>query len=211
MKKLSLFLKGDRDYVQGSQIISRLSDFLPSEEQFILESTSFNKITNKSIYFVDNDDNANLKNNFLGYEIFKSLPNNEIKKYFFLEDVNHLAPHIEEHEIDLIYSILFQKGLSADINFTVRYNFESIIESIIFFVKKIHAEYKENISNIWFSAVNKSDIPIVNEQKKIQAKLSIDNLMDKKINNKFLTLSNITFNSSETNFSCNIIFAYDLP
>jgi hypothetical protein len=207
--KLSVFLKGERDYVQGTQIISRLSEVLPSEEQFFLESASFNKITNKYIFFVDNDNFSHLKNNLLGYVIFKPVSKKGNIKYVFFEDTDHIAPFVEDHEIDLKYNFVSKHDLSANINFTVLNNFEAILESIIYFVKKLHTEHKENISNVWFSAINKATIPLTNNNKIIQAELVIINLMNKKISNKFLTLSNVAFNSSELNFTCNLTFAYD--
>lgn len=207
--KLNVFLKGERDYIQGTQIISRLSEVLPSTEKFLLESASFNKITNKSIFFVDNGNFSHLKNNLLGYAIFKPISKKGNIKYIFFEDADHIAPFIEDHEVDLKYSFVSRQGLSASINFTVLNNFEAILESIIFFVKKLHTEYKENIFNVWFSAINKATIPLTNNNKIIQAELVIINLMNKKISNKFLTLSNVAFNSSEFNFTCNLTFAYD--
>jgi len=207
---IDVFLKGNRNYIQGSQIIARLSDLLPEANEYFLFSASFKKITDNCLYYLYANDDFNKENIAIGSVIFKSYKSENSIKYLIFECLNKRAPLIQDDIKDYNHNFLLKEALTSNINLTVKNDFESVVECIVFFLKKLHSEHKKNVENIWFSEINNGNIPIFKKKNYIQADLFINNIFNKKINNKFLTLSKVFFKSLELNFTCNVTFAYDL-
>lgn len=155
---LDVGLRGTRDYIQGSQILSRTGELVQGEsaEPVVLLSAKFTQITEQGVRAAldpaDTDD---------GKEIGKAQydAGGERRTIRFFEVAGPKA-----HRIDDVAKVTSDLVVDAEHNATCRFaitgTFESYLVAVIEFVKAAHARRGEDVIDIWFTALMGARLPL---------------------------------------------------
>jgi hypothetical protein len=155
---LDVGLRGTRDYIQGSQILSRTGELVQGESAtpVLLVSAKFTQITEQGVRVAldpaDSDD---------GNEIGKAQyeTGGERQTVRFFEVAGPTA-----HRIDDVAKVTSGLTVDADHNaacrFTIAGTFESYLVAVIEFVKAAHAKRGEDVVDIWFTALMGARLPL---------------------------------------------------
>ena len=155
---LDVGLRGTRDYIQGSQILSRTGELLQAEATGPIElvNAKFTQITQQGVRVaLDADDVVD------GVEIGSAAyatPDGRRTVRF------HEVAGPPAHRIDDVAKVTADLVADADGNasctFAISGTFESYLVAVIEFVKAAHARRGEDVVDIWFTALMGAHLPL---------------------------------------------------
>ena len=155
---LDVGLRGTRDYIQGSQILSRTGELLQGEATGPIElvTAKFTQITQQGVRVaLDADDIVD------GVEIGSAAyatPDGRRTVRF------HEVAGPPAHRIDDVAKVTADLVADADGNasctFAISGTFESYLVAVIEFVKAAHARRGEDVVDIWFTALMGAHLPL---------------------------------------------------
>ena len=167
--KIPVFIRGKRNYVQGTQIIARAAELI-ADETFNFHQASFHQITDKLLMI---SDNADLKESadFIGEVVFlKGLE----KVNLFVIKSSYLAP-IRDIPMDM--EIKFVQSIENEIFYSLEKcnDWESLINGIVQVFVIEHKRIFPKAKDIWLTGIRNTLIPLAvqakNEKRSLKIKL----------------------------------------
>lgn len=155
---LDVGLRGTRDYIQGSQILSRTSELLAAEADapIALVSAKFTRITEQGVQVALAADDA-VAGEEIGSAQYDEGGTRRVVR--FVEVPGPTAPRIDD--VDKVTSGLeVAADGSAACAFAIAGTFESYLVAVIEFVKAAHATRAEGVRDIWFTALMGARLPL---------------------------------------------------
>ena len=155
---LDVGLRGTRDYIQGSQILSRTGELLAagSDAPIALVSAKFTRITERGVQVALADEDA-----VEGEEIGRAQydEGGARRAVRFIEVPGPTAPRIDD--VDKVTNGLeIAADGSAACAFAIAGTFESYLVAVIEFVKAAHAARADGVRDIWFTALMGARLPL---------------------------------------------------
>lgn len=155
---LDVGLRGTRDYIQGSQILSRTGELVQaaSDAPVLLVSAKFTQITELGVRVA-----LDAADTDAGNEIGKAQyeANGDRQTVRFFEVAGPTA-----HRIDDVAKVTSDLAVDADYHascsFAIEGSFESYLVAVIEFVKAAHAKRGEDVVDIWFTALMGAQLPL---------------------------------------------------
>jgi hypothetical protein len=153
---LNVFIRGTRDYVQGSQILGRTAELVGNEPPAVLVSAKFTKITERGVVAVfDGEAPGDLVE--LGRAQFATEAGRQTVQFF--EVAGDKAPPIDD--VPRVTANLETDGKgTGSATFVITGTFESYLVAIIEFVKAVHAQRGDRVTDIWFTALMGARLPL---------------------------------------------------
>lgn len=195
---LSVFLRGQRTYVQGSQILGRTGDWLAQLgfSDATLQSAKFTSVTNRNVLARIGDSAG---------EVAKSLNQIGTAKYraatgplavSFFETGDALAPRIADGQSRLS-SLEDQGSLSGGSRFSTEGSHEDYLAAVIETVKALHGSLGSRVVDIWFTAITGCDLPVVTGAP-MSGDLKISPILARNLEKRRQTLSRVETVCSES-------------
>ena len=153
---LNVYIRGTRDYVQGSQILGRTAELLAADSSAQLVSAKFTQITERGVraVFDDADAGGALE---IGRAQFVTAAGRRTVR--FCEVAGDKAPPIDD--VPRVTANLETDGKgTGSTTFAIAGTFESYLVAIIEFVKAVHAQRGDHVTDIWFTALMGARLPL---------------------------------------------------
>ncbi len=155
---LDVGLRGTRDYIQGSQILSRTGELVQAESDVpvLLISAKFTQITEQLVRVAldpaDEDD---------GVEIGRAQyeADGERRTVRFFEVAGPPAARIDD-VAKVTSGLEVDEEHNAVCSFAIAGSFESYLVAVIEFVKAAHATRGADVVDIWFTALMGARLPL---------------------------------------------------
>jgi len=156
VQPLNVYIRGTRDYVQGSQILARTAELVGADGSALLASAKFTQITERGVLAVFDDADAGDALE-IGRAQFVTATGRQTVR--FCEVAGDKAPPIED--VSRVTANLETDGKgTGSTTFAIAGTFESYLVAIIEFVKAVHAQRGERVTDIWFTALMGARLPI---------------------------------------------------
>ena len=164
LQRLAVFLNGERDYVQGTQMIARAAEAWAPQlgPRAVLTSAAFRKITQNKILCLGGDTPPPEGLALIGEASFAAQPggSRQATTLRFAE----LAEPAERQLLaeTIVYQPLaaLQPGLAGDFAFAGLKSFEDLLILIVQSVKAVHEAAGPEIHDIWFTGCRQTALPL---------------------------------------------------
>lgn len=156
IQPLNVYIRGTRDYVQGSQILGRTAELVGTDDSALLVSAKFTQITERGVLavFDDADVGGALE---IGRAQFVTATGRQTVR--FCEVAGDKAPPIDDVARVTANFETDGKG-SGSTTFAIAGTFESYLVALIEFVKAVHAQRADRVTDIWFTALMGARLPL---------------------------------------------------
>jgi len=210
-QKLDVFLRGSRDYVQGSQILGRTADWLlhAGIGGAVLFEAKFSRITRHPVIaFRQGQTDPVDANRLIGKARYRF--GDQTFAINYADADGESAPWIDDQPSKL--EAFSDNGeLHGEARVVLDGTQEGYLSAVIETVKKLHQSLATNVTDIWFTALSGANLPVVPGHSGT-AVLSVEPLLARNQEGRKQTLSKITVSadkggSSQFNiaFSCRIL------
>jgi len=197
--ELACFFVGERDYIQGSQIISQTINWLENlpankDSDITLIDAKFSAITTKQVIASIQSD---LDEQKIG-ELSVLVNENSITVHLF-ESSNEVT--IRTPDTPPAYDNLVEVDkLNGQANFSsLKGDLNSILCSIIAANKKLHANLSDSVYDIWFTGFRNAEIPSKTAKLPTEGIISFNNMMTMG-KGPYQTLSKVTvYDTTDSN------------
>lgn len=200
-QKLDVFLRGDRNYVQGSQVLARSLDLLEAalpagSVAWSLNSAKFEYITRGAVYAVEGQVDAPLSKK-IGVATF-SRKNQRIKLTYVTDESSPVVHRADKVSPILNFTILSGTGALLACRGSVLFDgsAESILEGIIAIVKRLHQSRGPGISDVWFTALKNASIAAHCDRICEEVFIDVEQRVSRLVGDRFQTLSVVTVRST---------------
>lgn len=155
---LSLILNDGRDYVQGTQILGRTSEFLLPHGALSLTSAAFHRISDHSVTLISAQEFFGDTARLLGKASFSAADAQSIEVVFVEEDGR--AP-VSARPENCDYEMIEQTGdLDARFRLSQISNIEDFLVGLVQSVKGLHANLGPDVHDIWFTGLRRTNLQI---------------------------------------------------
>ncbi|MGI9186026.1 MAG: hypothetical protein ACR2J9_00660 [Gaiellales bacterium] len=155
---LDVGLRGTRDYIQGSQILSRTGELVQADAAtpVLLLSAKFTQITEQGVRVALDAADA-VDGNEIGKAQYEADGERRTARFFEV-------PGPTAHRIDDVAKVTSDLVVDAEhgatCSFVIEGTFESYVVAVIEFVKAAHAKRGEDVIDIWFTALMGARLPL---------------------------------------------------
>lgn len=206
---LPVYFRGDRNYIQGSLILSRVCTDLVEKgaisplDDVVMTSAKFSEISNSGIAYSNTKDKHSI-----GSVSFVA-GDQKILVYIYKSDN---IPNRVEEKPSLITNSRFKAPLDGTVWFKSAGSFDQIIDAIVQATKLAHKRIADDLYDIWFTGLGKTKFPIfpfTDISQDIVGVLEVKPLLSRQNENVFQTLSRVTLSLGENEpFGFNVSYAY---
>lgn len=153
---LNVYIRGTRDYVQGSQILGRTAELLAADSSAQLVSAKFTQITERGVLAVFDAAEAGDALEIGRAQFVTGAGRRTVR---FCEVAGGKAPQIDD--VPRVTANLETDGKgTGSTTFAIAGTFESYLGAIIEFVKSAHAQRGDAVTDIWFTALMGARLPL---------------------------------------------------
>ncbi len=195
LHKLDAGLRGSRDYIQGSQVLSRAAELLSDQKNLVLRQAKFSRISHKQIFLsplrLSGKEHPLLTE--IGYARFSS-DEGYHNTFFFEKEDGQTAKKIDE----VVSPIVSLKNTSSDMGEpegTAEVSFfgdlEGVLSSVIAVTKRLHQDISPDVSDVWFTGLQRASIPVIILREKLVGNLTVSHISSHKFGSANQTLSNV--------------------
>ena len=158
---LPVFLNGARDYVQGTQIISRLAGAVSDGSELTLHSVDFHKITDRVVYAAERDatDWEKESGDVLGRVVFSA--SQQQRRFVLLQGVD-VAPRKSIAENARWQELTDQRKGRLTTTFWIDnlQTDEDFLIAVVQTLKLLHEALADDVSDVWLTGMRASNIPM---------------------------------------------------
>lgn len=207
---LDVYLRGTRNYVQGSQILGRTSDWLSELDEGALHlvSAKFSRITERGVIAVlDASDDEIASGKWIGQARYQGADTVKVVHFGDRDGIGALRIA----DVPSRLTNFRREGRLAG-TATAKHDGsqEAFLASIIETVKRLHADLADDIADIWFTGLAQAQLPL-SKSCGTEVSISISPLLERKQDGRLLTLTRVETTKSGTaiqpfsiGFSCRI-------
>ena len=147
-----MFLRGDRNYVQGTQIVARAADSLPDGD-WALSSAKFAQITANLVTFHDGP-----REDAIGTILFAS--SDKTSHEVSVVDTQTPAPRRDDAMPVQCHSVPSAQDGDTEYAFSEAGSFEDILNAFVIAIKAEHVQRYEGARDIWFTGLRGGDLSV---------------------------------------------------
>lgn len=190
---LSVYLRGSRNYIQGSQILGRTAEWLANERvdpSLVLVAAKFSRITAQGVVatLASNDEQSSVRAaTWIGEARYSAAGYSPT--VHFHERVGHRAETIADTKTRL-QDFIVEGRLMASTSYEVDGTHESFIGATIESVKRLHASLENNVTDIWFTGLTTAQLP-ASIPYSTSGQFVVRPLLERRVEERLLTLSRI--------------------
>jgi hypothetical protein len=189
--EIPIFLNGDRNYVQASQIISRTAEIMERQQpsEFQLQDFAFKRITANKIAVSFHPTHANSGTNLIGHANFSSSTQPIVAHFHDLGAPAENKSLPEQIKLKLRSS---QRIGCGNFFFQDAFSFEDALIVVVQSIKKLHLSLADDAHDIFITAMRGAKLSLNRTFSASSGEINIDML--RLMNNcpQFQTLSRVT-------------------
>lgn len=199
--RLDVFIRGSRNYVQGSQVLSRSFEILRPTAEFsprpVLISAKFESVTQQSVWMA-RQLRPEQADNQIGSSVFR-VGDKPVQLYYYA-DPSSGARHIGDKPNPIVEfdnrSVIPEKP-EGFATFSSNATAESLLEGVIAVVKRLHQDIDRNVVDVWFTALARASIEDRAPSAEFAVEMQVEHRMRRMVGERVQTLSSVTLNTSE--------------
>lgn len=155
---LDVGLRGTRDYIQGSQILSRTGELLQAEAVGPVEllTAKFTQITEQGVRVALGDDD-DVEGVEIGKAQYATADGRRTARFF---EIAGPPAHRIDDVAKVTADLVADAAGNASCTFAITGTFESYLVAVIEFVKAAHAARGATVVDIWFTALMGAQLPL---------------------------------------------------
>lgn len=152
-------LVGDRNYVQGSQMLARAAELVSrvTGEHARLRECGFHHLTSANVEVALFPDVDFKRSGYCGHASF-DCADRSCTIGFRSTDVP--VDRVEDLTRWGLRPIAAPSGLSGEFAFEGMADFEALLEIVIAAIKSVHAQLAPDVTDIWFTGCRRADLPV---------------------------------------------------
>lgn len=199
-EQLDVFIRGSRDYVQASQVLSRSIELLGRETDVgspTLISAKFENITKNKILLCFKAE-PTLAEQRIGSAVFE-VSGERIAVFYYVEP-NVTAAIIEDKQDPIIQF----KNLSSPMEkpagvavFRSSGSVETLLEGTIAVIKRLHQEIDVGVVDVWFTAIARAALTDRISSADFEVDIRVNHFMKRVVGGRIQTLSSVDLSAPQ--------------
>jgi hypothetical protein len=147
-----VFLRGDRNYVQGTQIVARAADHLPADD-WSLSNARFSRITANLVTFHDKP-----QDDEIGFVQFMSADGTA--RDVIVVETDAPAPRRDVPMPVQCHSVASEDDRRVAYEFSSAGDFEDVLNALVIAIKAEHVRRFEGARDIWFTGLRGGNLSV---------------------------------------------------
>jgi hypothetical protein len=172
--RLDCYFVGDRDYIQGSQILGALAKYLiaQSSQELRLLEAKFMRLCTKEVFasdvLIDGMDS-------FGHCVVK-IGDDEVTYSFYSGDLP-IKKRVSDTSAEYL-TLESDADLEGRVEFQSRAaDFEKLLRIIISSTKSLHSRLDPKIRDVWFTGINKANIALFSDLHSVSGSFRLSNVL----------------------------------
>lgn len=187
---LDVFYRGERNYIQGSLIISlcaeKLTEMLPAEKHPVfLREAKFSALINQA---VDYSFSAKPEHGGAGTLRFSTGDQDFIATIFAADQP---SPPRRPDEVSRIVDLAEGARLCGEAGYRDLASFDDAISAVVELNKELHARLSDDLEDIWFAGLRNAELPVAGSPFGASGRITLDLMVERPWQDRILTLSQV--------------------
>ena len=184
------FLVGDREYVQGTQMIARGADIIRATcgEHFSLTTAAFKRITSNNVVIAEVVADEDAPSASVGYAVYDGDQGRQLLHFL---DSGVIAQRTDEYRSGSCTLARSARDLTGSFVYSRVTSFEGMLSVVIRCLKLLHQALPGNVRDIWFTGCRHASLPVRDPFPANQGGIEIEHLRLMRTPSRCQTLSQV--------------------